>query len=179
MATLVDEHVLGFQVAVQDVVSVQKFDCEDHLREQELCICQLKALVLLQVVKQLTASAQVDHKAVVVRGDERVVQLDEKRVLQPLKDLAFGVDLGKFDLVLLDAIFLNQFHGVQLARGPLSDHVHCRETARPQHLHEIEVTKRGHLFGATLLLQLLPSHVVHLEDRVDGQVGGDHLIRLR
>ena len=57
MAALINEHILGFQVAVQDVVSVQKLDRQDHLREKELRICQLKALVLLQVVKQLATSA--------------------------------------------------------------------------------------------------------------------------
>ena len=57
MAALINENILRFQVAVQDVVSVQKLDRQDHLRKQKLRICKLEALVLLQVVKQLAASA--------------------------------------------------------------------------------------------------------------------------
>ena len=90
---------------------MQKLDCEDHLGKQELGVSQLEALVLLEIVEQLATCAQIDDEAVVVCGDEGVVQLNEEWVFEPFKDLSLCVYLRKLDLILLHAIFLNEFHG--------------------------------------------------------------------
>jgi len=61
VAAFIHQHVLRLEIPVQDVVFVKKFDGEDDLGKEKFRIGQLKALVLLQVVEEFPARAQIDH----------------------------------------------------------------------------------------------------------------------
>ena len=55
MASLVYQNIFWFQVSIQNVVTVQELHSQDHFGKEQLRIAVLKALVLLQVVKELSA----------------------------------------------------------------------------------------------------------------------------
>lgn len=55
---------------------VQEFDGQNDFSEKEPSVGQLKALIFLEVVEELSTRAQVNDEAVVVCSDERVVQID-------------------------------------------------------------------------------------------------------
>lgn len=141
MAPLIYKHVLWLQVSVQNVVLVQKLHSQDDLCEEELRVGELEALVLLEVVEELATGAEINDEAVVIRGDKGVVQLHQEWVLEALKNLPLRVDLSKLDLVLLDAFFLDQLHGIELPCRALPDHIYCGEASRAQHFYEVEVAQ--------------------------------------
>ena len=141
MTSFINEHILWLQVSVKYVVLVQKLDCQNYLCEEELRVGELEALVLLEVVEELATGAEINDEAVVIRGDKGVVQLHQEWVLEALKNLPLRVDLSKLDLVLLDALFLDQLHGIELPCRALPDHIYCGEASRAQHFYEVEVAQ--------------------------------------
>ena len=133
---------------------MKKLDCKHDLSKEQFGTVELKALVLLQIVEEFATRAQVNDEAVVVRRHEGIVQLDQDRILKPLQDLPLSVHLVELDLIQLDSVLFDKFHGIKHAGGALADHVHSGKATGAEHLDEVKVSERRHAFGCAFLLNL-------------------------
>ena len=58
----IDEDVLRFQVAVDDVFGVEVLECEDELGHEELCFPFMEAAVALEVLEEITTRIEIGDK---------------------------------------------------------------------------------------------------------------------
>jgi bifunctional pyridoxal-dependent enzyme with beta-cystathionase and maltose regulon repressor activities len=67
MARVIEEDVFGFQITVNDVESVQAFQCTQQLSSVESSTVDVESLFLLQMVEQLSAIHKRQDKVQLLR----------------------------------------------------------------------------------------------------------------
>ena len=122
VALVVQQHVFGLEVAVDDVHLVQVLEREHDLRDVEAAARLVELALAAQVEEELAARAVVEHEVELVGRLERVVEPDDERVHDAAEHVALR--LGVLDLVALDDVgLLQHLHRVDAARVALA-HLH-------------------------------------------------------
>lgn len=110
----VHQHILWFQVPVNDLIFVEVAQCKDDLSPDKLDGAFRKPFnfedVIVDVSARIVVEEEVNPKLILENEVHRV----DKRVRGLEQDFFFAADI--FDLLLFDQdIFVNAFHRVQLA----------------------------------------------------------------
>ena len=139
VAFVVDEDVLGLEVAVYDHVGVHVADGVRDLGRVEAHARLRKRALMRQVVEELAAVHVVEHEVELVRRLERVVQADEERMAQiAYEHVALGHDV--LDLVALDDRLLAQhLDRVDLVLELVNGHEHFAERAAADQVQKLKV----------------------------------------
>lgn len=142
MSAFGKQHVVQFQIAIDDRVRVQIVQCQRDLTSVESGMLLGQSTLTLHVVHQITATYELDDKEQTTRRLEARVQADQERVVRgDLEDVLFGlhpVDV----LVVAHQRLLDHLHRVD-ALGLLQlDHHHLRVRTATDHTQQIEVVDR-------------------------------------
>lgn len=86
MALIVEQHILRFQVPVDNPIFVQNFNCQYHLTRVELRPQLCEVVIAPQVVEELASIQEVHYKVESLGCLEGKVQLNNERGLHMLKD---------------------------------------------------------------------------------------------
>jgi hypothetical protein len=150
----VEQQVLGFQVAVDDVVRVQVVQREGDLGGVELGDGVGEALRLAQQAEQLAALDKVHDHVQVLGVLEGAPQGDEERVLDLLQHAALVVSV--LDLLHLDDLgLLQHLDGVEALVVLALHEVHAPKAAGAQRALDLEVGERVLALGDARLVERL------------------------
>ena len=86
----VEENILGLEVSVNDSILMEATYCFDELRGVKTGSLLRKLAVSPQVREKLSSIAEVHHEIELCISLERIVQLDDERTCDLLKNIAFG-----------------------------------------------------------------------------------------
>ena len=86
MAIRVENDVLGFQVSVDDRVTMKALESQNDLSCIESCSGLSKLLFFSQMEEKLATVQEVDDEVEAFWCLKCIVQLDNERVLNPLQD---------------------------------------------------------------------------------------------
>lgn len=168
---MVDQHVLGLQVALDHVVRVQLTDRQHALRDLEARDVLVEALAATgrNVLEQLAARAEVHDEADLVLRHEAVVHAHEEGVLHLLQQAALV--LRALDLLeLLDVSLGQRLECVERLGLAVHDEEHVAVRALAHLLDELEVLdahgRREHLLlvreVALAVRQIVRRHAVRV-----------------
>jgi len=140
VAVALNQHVLGFQVALNDVARVQLGDGDDALRNVEAGHVFVKALALggCNVEEEFASVAEVHHEANLVLTHEALVHLHEKLVFNFLQQSAFVA--RAFDLLeFLDCTLLQRLERLQLFGLAVQHQLNTALRPLTNFLHKLEI----------------------------------------
>ena len=113
MAFPINQDILRLQVPIDHIKRVNVFNRQDHLSNKKLSNVLLKNLVVGQVVSEVAAGAQLQDHVKILGCLERVLHVQDERVLDLLHDLALADRV--LEVAVLDKLLLAQdFHGEEL-----------------------------------------------------------------
>mmetsp|Transcript_43582 Transcript_43582/g.115056 ORF Transcript_43582/g.115056 Transcript_43582/m.115056 type:complete len:269 (+) Transcript_43582:248-1054(+) len=151
---VVNEHILGLEIAVADLHGVQVLKSEDHLRAVELGVIIGQSPLLPQMTHELAPDhiLQQEEQPVVIL--ERGEQVDQERVLHDLQNRLFRSQM--LDLLQTQhLVLLEDFQGERVpVRRALHLHdPHAGKGACPHRRQQIEISD-GECPAGDKLLQL-------------------------
>ena len=79
-----DQHILWLQIPVQDLLTVQVFDCNEHLWGIEKYLFLRKPPLILQMIEKRTTALEIKQEVELAHALERVVQFENEGVSQIL-----------------------------------------------------------------------------------------------
>ena len=82
----VDHYILWLQVSIKHALCVHVFHGKDQLRRDESCQVLLEILVQVELLAEVAVITQLHHHVQVVRGLERVHELEHVAVVKLLHD---------------------------------------------------------------------------------------------
>mmetsp|Transcript_23006 Transcript_23006/g.44745 ORF Transcript_23006/g.44745 Transcript_23006/m.44745 type:complete len:401 (-) Transcript_23006:1904-3106(-) len=158
VSLVVDEQVLGLEVAVEDALCVDVAHHLNDLHHGPAHLLRREASLGEHKLGEVAVGHDVHHEDEKLRVLEGVLQVDEKGVLQHRHDLLLRRDLlpPRRPEVLLHHLLLHHLHGVVDAAVAL-DHVDdLAEAALAQHADHFKVVERWHYVLLALELENVP-----------------------
>ena len=138
VAILVDQDVVGLDVAVDEAQVVDTLDGAGELADVEAGERLAEDLELYEQVHEVAARHIVHDKVEALLVLERVVEFDDPFVVGLGQDVPLGLDVRRL-VAVEDVTLVEDLHGVEaLAVVPLADQVDLAEGAEAEHLHVLE-----------------------------------------
>lgn len=131
-----DNDILWFYVPVEDFVLVKVPNSFEDLFDNESRGLLAKLLLLFEEPIELPVASQLLEQVQVLLIIEVAIHGDDIGMADKRADLDFPEHLGH-ELLLLNPVLLDGFHGVEEPRPPMADHHHVAELALadvPDHL---------------------------------------------
>ena len=141
VAVVVEQDVLGLEVAVHDVERVQVPDGADNLRDVKPRERGVEETLAVQPEEQVPAVDEVHDEVQLLRGLERVSQRDDEGVVDDGEDVSLRFHVVRL-LALDDDLLLHHFHGVH-GPGVLLAHLeHLAERTLSHEAEHLEIIRR-------------------------------------
>ena len=138
VAVVLDEYILGLEVAIDDVVDVQVLEREEYVGRVEARLVLVKAASLLQQQVQVAVAHEIETKVDVRAVLEAEVQLDDVRVVAGGEYVALAYHA--VDLPLLVELGLGEhLDGVEFVGGLVVAEQDAAERARAERAQQREV----------------------------------------
>mmetsp|Transcript_6878 Transcript_6878/g.15973 ORF Transcript_6878/g.15973 Transcript_6878/m.15973 type:complete len:487 (-) Transcript_6878:1464-2924(-) len=140
----VEQHVLGLEVAVEDVLRVDVAHHLDHLHHRPSHLLGREPLLGEDKLREVAVGDDVHHEDEELGVLEGVLEVDEEGVLQDGHELLLRRDLlpPRRAEVLLHHLLLHHLHRVVDAAVALDRFDHLAEAALAHHTDDLEIVER-------------------------------------
>lgn len=138
VSLFVQHHVVGFKVALDDVVRVQVLDGQQDFGDVELGGVLVELLQLVQDLAQVAARALLHDQEQLLGGLEGLEEFHDEGVLHVGQDVAFGLGLAR-QVAAHDLLLAQHLHRLEALLALLLHQLDLAETAFAQHhvRHEV------------------------------------------
>ena len=145
---------------------MKKFNSQKYFCKENFGTLKFKTLVLLQIVKELTASTQVNDKAVIVCCLKGILERYQKWTLQLAQNITFAKNLCKSVLILHDLCLFDSFHCIQFTCGTFTYHIYCGKATFTDNFDEFKVSQAWYsifLLFPVVLLKIKLTNIVYAQ----------------